>query len=101
MIKEGASASLPTKFRVDDEFSARALYFIGEIEMCVASDHFSSVDIFSDDDVSIILIATVAKMEEDMFGDGWDAIVAGRFRKDLEYLAEDLGIGRLSCLHRS
>jgi hypothetical protein len=38
MIKEGTSEAFTAIVRSDDEFSAWALYFIGEIEVGIASD---------------------------------------------------------------
>jgi hypothetical protein len=51
--------------------------------------------------VAIILIPTVAKMKEDMFSDGRDAIVTGRLCEKFEHFAKDLGIGGLKSLHES
>jgi hypothetical protein len=38
MIKEGTSEAFTAIVRSDDEFSARTLHFIGEIEVGIASD---------------------------------------------------------------
>ena len=64
---------------MDDELCAWTLYLVGEVKMCIAEYASYSIDRLLDHYMTVFLVTTVAKMEENVFGDGRDAIMTRRF----------------------
>ena len=95
-VEKGSTEALGAKMRVDHEFCARALDFVSEIEMGVADDSRFGI---LDDDVTIVLIAAMTKMEEYVFCNRWDPIVSRRLGNEIKDSVKRVGVGDFVDLH--
>lgn len=95
-VEKGPTEALGAKLWVDHKLCARSFDFVGEIEMGVANDSRFGI---LDDDMAIVFIAAVAKMEEDMFCDGRDAIISCRLGNEVKDSVKRVGVGDFVDLH--
>jgi hypothetical protein len=68
--------------------------------MGVADELLFTFHVLCDDDVAVIFISAVAKVEENMLGDWRYAIVTRRLGEKLEDLGEELRICCFESIHQ-